>query len=295
MVNLLADMGIQPGTLEAGLVSATQSTDITKPVSAIISPNNGTALRVGAAVTISGTASDVGGGVAAVEVSTDGGTTWHRAVGDETWSYSWVAPTAGTFTIKSRAVDDSVNLETAGAGRTVTVTGNNFFPASATPPIVPADDINPIEVGLKFQSSMAGTVTGVRYYKNDLNIGPHTGSLWSSTGTRLATVTFTNESGVGWQTASFSTPVEITAGTTYVVSYHTNYGHYAATGPYFTSPVTNGPLTAPANAGIYTYNSASVFPNSTFNAANYWVDVLFNPAGANTSSTRREPTRRPRP
>ena len=132
---------------------------------------------------------------------------------------------------------------------------------------------------------MAGTVTGVRYYKSDLNIGPHTGSLWSSTGTRLATVTFTNESGVGWQTASFSSPVAITAGTTYVVSYHTNYGHYAATGPYFASPVTNGPLTAPANAGVYTYNSASAFPSSTFNAANYWVDVLFNPAGANTAPT----------
>ena len=68
-------MGIQPGTLEAGLVSATQSTDTTKPVSTIIAPNNGTALRVGNAVTISGTASDVGGVVAAVEVSTDGGTT----------------------------------------------------------------------------------------------------------------------------------------------------------------------------------------------------------------------------
>ena len=91
------------------------------------------------------------------------------------------------------------------------------------------------------------------------------------------------KSGVGWQTASFSTPVAITAGTTYVVSYHTNYGHYAATGPYFTSPVTNGPLTAPANAGVYTYNSASVFPSSTFNAANYWVDVLFSPTGGGTN------------
>ncbi|WP_244426746.1 N,N-dimethylformamidase beta subunit family domain-containing protein, partial [Sinorhizobium sojae] len=283
MVNLLADMGIQPGTLEAGLVSASQSTDATKPVSSITAPNDGTALKVGAAVTISGTASDVGGVIAAVEVSTDGGATWHRAVGDENWTYSWVTPRAGTFTIKTRAVDDSVNLETPGAGRTVTVTGNNFFPASVTPPIVPDVDAKPIEVGMKFQSSVAGTVTGVRYYKSDLNIGPHTGSLWSSTGTKLATVTFTNESGVGWQAASFSNPIAITAGTTYVVSYHTNYGHYTATGNYFTSPVTNGPLTAPTNAGVYTYSSASAFPSSTFNGENYWVDVLFNPAS--TSNT----------
>ncbi|MCA1450768.1 DUF4082 domain-containing protein [Ensifer sp. IC3342] len=285
MVNLLADMGIQPGTLEAGLVSATQSTDTTRPVSSITAPNDGTALKVGNAVTISGTASDVGGVVAAVEVSTDGGTTWHRAVGDETWTYSWVAPRAGSFTIKTRAVDDSLNLETPGVGRTVTITGSNFFPVSAIPPIVPDADAKPIEVGMKFQSSVAGTVTGVRYYKSDLNIGPHTGSLWSSTGTKLATVTFTNESGVGWQAASFSNPVAITAGTTYVVSYHTNYGHYTATANYFASPVTNGPLTAPANAGVYTYNSASAFPSSTFNGENYWVDVLFNPASANTAPT----------
>ncbi|WP_208245409.1 DUF4082 domain-containing protein (plasmid) [Rhizobium sp. T1470] len=286
MVNLLADMGIQPGTLEAGLVSETQSTDATKPVSSITAPNDGTALKVGNAVTVSGTASDIGGVIAAVEVSTDGGTTWHRAVGDETWTYSWVAPRAGTFTIKTRAVDDSLNLETPGSGRTVTVTGNNFFPASAIPPTVPDADANSIEVGMKFQSSVAGTVTGVRYYKSDLNIGPHSGSLWSSTGTRLATVTFTNESGVGWQAASFSNPVAITAGTTYVVSYHTNYGHYTATGNYFASPVTNGPLTAPTNAGVYTYNSASVFPSSTFNGENYWVDVLFNPTtSGNTTPT----------
>ncbi len=57
--------------------------------------------------------------------------------------------------------------------------------------------------------------------------GPHTGSLWSSTGTLLATVTFTNESISGWQTATFSNPVQITKGTTYVASYHTN-GIYAA-------------------------------------------------------------------
>ena len=82
---------------------------------------------------------------------------------------------------------------------------------------------------MKFQSSVAGTVTGMRFYKSDLNIGTHTGSLWSSTGTRLATVTFTNETGNGWQAVSFSNPVAITAGTTYVVSYHTDYGYYSAT------------------------------------------------------------------
>ena len=43
---------------------------------------------------------------------------------------------AGTYTILSRAVDDSINLETPSAGRTVTVTGPSFvtlFPARQHP------------------------------------------------------------------------------------------------------------------------------------------------------------------
>ena len=69
-------------------------------------------------VTIKGTAHDSGGGVVAgVEVSVDGGTTWHPAVGQETWQYQWrVAPRADGrgATILSRAVDDSGNVEQPG-------------------------------------------------------------------------------------------------------------------------------------------------------------------------------------
>nr|WP_315838724.1 DUF4082 domain-containing protein [Bradyrhizobium prioritasuperba] len=56
----------------------------------------------------------------------------------------------------------------------------------------------------------------------------HTRSLWSSTGTLLATATFTNETTSGWQTITFSNPVSIAAGTTYVASFNSN-GRYAAT------------------------------------------------------------------
>ena len=286
MVNLLADMGIQPGTLESGLVAATQSTDVTKPVSAITAPNDGTALKVGQAVTITGTASDVGGVIASVEVTTDNGATWHRATGDESWTYSWVPSAAGTFTIKTRAVDDSLNLEAPGTGRTVTVTGNNIFSASTSPPTVAEMDGNSIELGVKFQSSVAGTVSGVRFFRNDLNIGTHTGTLWSSTGTKLATATFTNETGNGWQAVSFSSPITITANTQYVASYHTS-GYYSATTGGFSSGVTNGPLSTPSNAGVYRYGTTSAFPNLVFNSENYWVDVLFNPGspGPNQAPT----------
>ena len=97
----------------------------------------------GSAVTISGTASDGGGVIAGVEVSTDNGVSWHPATGDENWTYTWSPQVAGTYTIKSRAVDDSINLETPSAGRTVVVTAPSYitlFSGSATPAIVNTTD-----------------------------------------------------------------------------------------------------------------------------------------------------------
>ena len=44
---------------------------------------------------------------------------------------------------------------------------------------------------MKFRADQDGFVTGIRFYKGTGNTGTHTGSLWSSDGTRLATVTFT--------------------------------------------------------------------------------------------------------
>ena len=69
----------------------------------------------------------------------------------------------------------------------------------------------------------------------------------------------------------------VTAGTTYVASYHTDTGHYADTAQGLASAVTNGPLTALASGGVYAYGSGNAFPSSSFNATNYWVDVVYSP------------------
>ena len=102
------------------------------------------------------------------------------------------------------------------------------------------------------------------------------------TGPLLATGTFTNESTEGWEELDFSTPVAVTAGTTYVASYHTNTGHYADTPNGLASAVTNGPLTALASGGVYAYGSTSTFPSNTYNASNYWVDVVLPASGSAT-------------
>ncbi|MDX1393463.1 MAG: DUF6605 domain-containing protein [Gemmatimonadota bacterium] len=113
-VNLFADMGVQPMTLQPHLTRATASRDTVPPTSVLGPlPSGG-----GGPVTISGTASDAGGGVvAAVEVSVDGGATWHPAEGRTEWSFVWnPGATGGSADIRVRAVDDSGNLETPGAG-----------------------------------------------------------------------------------------------------------------------------------------------------------------------------------
>jgi hypothetical protein len=117
-VNLFADMGVQPANLQRDLVPATQSTDKTAPLTRIVSPPGGA--LVSGVVTVTGTTTDVGGTVSGVEISVDGGKTWHPATGTDRWSYQWqVPPGSGTATILTRGSDDTVNVETPGKGVTV--------------------------------------------------------------------------------------------------------------------------------------------------------------------------------
>jgi hypothetical protein len=150
------------------------------------------------------------------------------------------------------------------------------FPGTATPANPSWNDPAAIEVGMTFTSDVAGTVNGVRFYKGAENTGTHTASLWSSTGTLLATGTFVGEPGSGWQTMLFNSPVSITPNTTYVVSYSTTVGFYAVDVNGLSAGVDNAPLHVPAGGGWYKYGSG--FPSTSVNH-NYWVDVVFTPSG----------------
>ena len=288
-VNLLADMGAQPATLQATLTAATASLDTVAPSSTIVSPVAGATVEQGDDVVISGTATDVEGVVAGVEVSVDDGATWHAATGGATWTYVWTPSGAGTALIKSRAADDSGNVETPLAAISVNVPVKTcpcgIWGAATVPPSGQADDLKPIEVGVKFRSDVVGRISGLRFYKRPANTGTHTGHLWSSTGTLLATATFNsaNETASGWQLANFPVPVVISPNTTYVASYHTTSGGYAGSPGYFSeSGHDNAPLHALRNGvdgpnGVFRYGEGG-FPTDSFGAANYWVDVVFSPA-----------------
>ncbi len=227
-----------------------------------------------------------------MEVSTDGGTTWHKATGRSSWSYVWSVSNSGTVNIRSRAVDDSGNLETPSGGITITVPAPTFvtiWNSGAAPALADAGVDSPVELGVKFKADANGSIVGIRFYKSALNTGPHVANLWSSTGSLLATANFTAESSSGWQQVNFSTPVAITANTIYVASYHSTLGHYAADQDYFaSSSFDNPPLHAVQNTGgvlngVFGYGTSSVFPTSSFNASNYWVDVAFKPASTLSS------------
>lgn len=280
MVNMFADMGIQPTTLVASLALATQSTDTLKPTSSISSPSVGGSFLEGQHVTITGTAQDTGGGIiAGVEISTDGGQHWFKATGKENWSYNWVVQASGTYTIMSRAVDDSVNMETPSTGKQVTVAlpaTASLWTLAATPVTETAIDRDGVELGLRFQSTTNGSVQGIRFYKGFYNIGEHVVSLWKADGTLLATGISTGESLAGWQTVMFSSPIQIAAGTTYVASYHSN-GFYSVTDNYFGTPYSNGLLKAVDGGGAYIYSAnAGTFPGNSPAGSNYWVDVVFD-------------------
>jgi hypothetical protein len=132
-------------------------------------------------------------------------------------------------------------------------------------------------VGVRFTSSVAGTVTSIRFYKGAGNTGTHQVYLWSAAGAQLATGTSVNETASGWQTVVLATPVAIQAGVEYRASYYAPVGHYAVDPSTLTNAVTNGPLSTVPSGGTYVYGTG--MPVGTSNN-NYWVDITFTAGGS---------------
>ncbi len=157
--------------------------------------------------------------------------------------------------------------------------------SGVTPANPSINETLPVELGVKFRPSVDGVVTGVRFYKGAGNTGTHIGNLWTASGQQLATATFSGETATGWQQVNFASPVAVTANTVYVVSYFAPNGGYAYDSFYFsTSGVVNGPVELLQNGvsggnGVYSYAAASNFPAQSFQATNYWVDVVFDTTG----------------
>jgi hypothetical protein len=150
--------------------------------------------------------------------------------------------------------------------------GNAAHPASGS---AWADD-SAVTLGLRFTSDVPGVIAGVRFFNSSVNGVQHTGTLWSEGGTNLAQVQFSQETAAGWQQALFKSPVRISPGAVYVISYFAPNGRYSADQYYAWSALTSAPLRVSGQSpGVYSYESGPSFPGQSFASTNYWVDPVF--------------------
>jgi outer membrane biosynthesis protein TonB len=246
----------------SGLV-ATENTPLSIPATTLLANDTDSA---GYALSIS----SVGG-------ATNGTVTNSASTVTFTPAKNYTGPASFTYTVTNGHGGTASALVTL----TVTAPTSSLFNASSAPASTASwNDGTPVELGVKFQASIPGSITGVRFYKTSLDAGTHTGSLWSASGNLLASAAFSNETASGWQQVNFSNPVAITPGTTYVASYHSSSGYYSEDTGYFNNALINGPLTAPASSssggnGVYVYGSGGTFPSTSWQASNYWTDVVF--------------------
>ncbi|HET9647004.1 MAG TPA: DUF4082 domain-containing protein [Microlunatus sp.] len=276
----------------------TSGTDTTPPTVTDQSPATGaTGVATSSAVTASFSEavdpSTVVMTLAAGGNAVDSSTTYTSGTRTETLTPTAALAASTTYTVSLSGAQDLAGNQMAPVSWTFTTAANastcpcSIWSASTTPQTSSTADSSAVELGVKFTSSQDGFITGIRFYKGSGNTGTHVGTLWSSTGTSLASATFTGETASGWQSVTLPAPVQVNANTTYVASYFAPAGHYANNSNYFGSAgTTNGPLTAVSNGagggnGVYRYG-ASGFPSSSYNATNYWVDVVFSTTADDT-------------
>jgi len=127
--------------------------DADPPTSTLTSLAAGQKYAYTGTLIVGGDARDPGGdgeasGVARVEVSGNGGSTWESAVGGETWFYTYTLPaTDGWYTLRTRATDMVGNQETS-------PTDVTFYLDRTPPTVVIADPGQPV----------SATLAGERWY-----------------------------------------------------------------------------------------------------------------------------------
>jgi hypothetical protein len=137
---------------------------------------------------------------------------------------------------------------------------------------------NDEELGTVFTSSVAGQITGIRFYKvaNETGAIPaRVGRIWSITGTLLAQVNFGAETASGWQTVNLTAPLAITANTQYVVTVNSRNAYYAYTNSGLASSIANGSLSTVVGTNGRFTGTLGTFPTSSFQNSNYFRDVVF--------------------
>ena len=131
------------------------------------------------------------------------------------------------------------------------------------------------ELGTLFQSSASGRISALRFWKESIETGIHTGGhIWDASGALLTSVAFLGETARGWQQQNLATPLPIVANTEYLASVNTGNTYYVATARGSATPIINGHLSSIVG-GNARYGPPGQYLAQTFNANNYFRDVVF--------------------
>ncbi|MFO0699258.1 MAG: neuraminidase-like domain-containing protein [Nitrospira sp.] len=160
-----------------------------------------------------------------------------------------------------------------------------FYDTPVVPQAVVGPLAAPLELGLKFRSTISGEITVVRYWKPAGEVGSHIGRIWDASGTLLASVSFRHETDSGWQEQRLVEPLRIKANTTYVVSVNANTLH-ALTDQGMTT--TQQGYLAPVGDGLNgVQGPGGTFPTTSSNSPNYFRDIGFMPFNFGLPTIRR--------
>jgi hypothetical protein len=129
------------------------------------------------------------------------------------------------------------------------------------------------EVATRFTVFVDGKISGYRFWKAVGETGTHKARLWTTSGTKLDSATFSSESSSGWQTVSAN---KVLSAGDYVVSVNTNVKQVKTFG-YFGS-ISHDDLYADLS---YYGQPTGSFPTSSSGSI-YFVDVNFRPYICNT-------------
>jgi uncharacterized protein DUF4082 len=141
-------------------------------------------------------------------------------------------------------------------------------------------DSTGIEVAMKFRSTEAATIVGIRYFKTSGNIGNHVAQFYSADDSvLLATAAFTNETDSGWQSVNFPTAVTIKPNVTYIAAYYSSLGFYTSTDGMLQSSITNAPFRILSDGedgpnGVFKYTNRPAFPDTAWIQTYYWIDLI---------------------
>lgn len=213
------------------------------------------------------------------------------ATGTPSPTYQWwrngypvVGATSGNLTFPKLQIADlgdyrltATNTVGVAESQVATLGFNQTLFPDTRPTTITGNDFE-YELGMRFSSTVPGTVTALRAWR--LAAGPtvYTMRLWDAQGRLLATASRAAPPTAGWFEIQLTTPIEIEANSAYTVSYEISAGvSFPSRHSGLSSPYVNGFLVAPTDGGVFA-TVKGVYPTQTYLSSNYWADVRFSPS-----------------